>query len=40
MSGAAGTAAEALDARVLVSERDAEWVQRQHERIELWEYLA
>lgn len=29
--------AEALDARVLVNERDAEWVQRQHERIDLWD---
>jgi hypothetical protein len=29
--------AEALDARVLVNERDAEWVQRPHERIALWD---
>lgn len=29
--------ADALDARVLVNERDASWVQLQHERIDLWD---
>lgn len=28
---------EAFDARVLVNRRDATWIQRQHERIELWD---
>lgn len=28
--------ADALDARVLVNERDAAWIQRPHARIELW----
>ncbi|MCH1884271.1 hydrolase [Agrococcus sp. ARC_14] len=29
--------ADALDARVLVNRRDASWIQRQHERVELWD---
>lgn len=29
--------ADALDARVLVNERDASWIQRRHPRIELWD---
>ena len=29
--------ADALDARVLVNRHDASWVQRQHDRIELWD---
>ncbi len=29
--------ADALDARVLVNARDATWIQRPHERIELWD---
>ena len=29
--------ADALDARVLVNERDASWIARRHERIDLWD---